>query len=159
MNSRLLLPLSLAAAIAAFNPLAALAQVERSKPPTYDRAFSICRNAVPVGHQDFELANDLASADDKVLEGPKHGKLQPGPKGKLFYYPDAGFLGLDQMTLLATHTDPDNGKNVREKLIFSVHVGKMAPEYAPCKDDGAKELFQSGQEAPTPGTTGNRRKR
>jgi len=122
----------------------------------YDAIYSVCNNMVPVDHKDFSLANgvgggsgaldyfmvkrgqqefDTKSWKIMLLDGPKHGKLVPDIQdGGYMYYPEAGYLGIDQMTFVVEA----QGKKFKE--IYSVHVGNMAPEYGPCPDYGVKEL-------------------
>lgn len=148
-----LLRLALTAVCAAVTPAAVLAQPapagsateatgQEARPAAqaFDKVFSVCQNVVPVGHPDFALANEIASGQDALLTGPKHGRLVLTPKGVYFYYPDAGYLGVDQMTFVVSYTNPASGKKIREKVIYSAHIGTMAPEYGPSRDDTVKEL-------------------
>lgn len=124
----------------------------------YDAAYSVCNNMVPVDHKDFSLANavsastapisyfmkkfgqqefDIESWKTTLLNGPKHGELVQDsqyPNSSYMYHPNEGYLGIDQMTFLV------ETQGMIFKVIYSVHVGKMAPEYGPCPDYGVKEL-------------------
>ncbi|MDO8789901.1 MAG: hypothetical protein Q7J42_17635 [Sulfuritalea sp.] len=124
----------------------------------YDGIFRVCNNMVPVGHPDFSLANgvsastapmsyfmtkfgqqqfDVESWKTTLIFGPKHGELVPDsryPNSSYIYHPNEGYLGIDQMTF----TVEAQGKKFR--VFYSVHVGKAAPEYGSCPDDGVEEL-------------------
>jgi hypothetical protein len=68
-------------------------------------------------------ANWFTNTTIKVLQGPQHGELEPSASGlvDLVYFPTRGYIGGDQVVLLATNTLYDESP-VRAKLIFFLNI-------------------------------------
>lgn len=123
----------------------------------FDAVFNICESVVPVGHSDFSALNNVTiygaamaffqarsvSLDDNepsnitLLEGPLHGELR-----NVFYYPNEGYLGSDQMT----YSLEVKGKIF--KVVYSVYVNRSSEYIAPeCGDNYAiKEVTNSDRD-------------
>lgn len=123
----------------------ALPEVSQAK---YDAAYSVCKAMVPVGHRDFSLVNgvgpsspilgyfmsrgeayDIKSWKKTLVEHPKHGELISQPTGGYFYYPKDGYLGPDQLSWVV------EAQGKKFKVIETVWVANVAPEYGGCPDD------------------------
>ena len=114
----------------------------------YDAAFSVCTAVVPVGHKDFELVNGVGSSSpileyfmlrgdeydiktwkQTLIGKPVHGEFIQQPNGGYVYHPNEEYLGPDQITWVV------DAEGKKFKVIMTVWVADVAPEYGGCPPD------------------------
>lgn len=142
------------AAVVTMGPAIAFAQsasprTATASPQRFDAVYSICTAVVPVTHKDFPDANYVGpgavilhhfasnkmalSADEPskiaLVNRPQHGELRIDSDGAYIYHPDIRHLGPDQMAFVVEI------KGKRLKVIETVWVANVAPEYGGCPKD------------------------